>query len=578
MLLLVLTALAWVVPQDETAAGDEVARAEAIASDATRALKVVDAAFVRTGDPFGGSIGPDIVSADARAAELPRASLEALQRPPDERIQVRSAPAPPEELVLDETTGREDALDDVERLYADLAAALGGRPTRAAEIKAKRVVPATDASAGTFDLRFRVRHVREGEDETIAAKSYWNVRVEESGDVLRIVGWAGRIVDVARLEGDRSEGGFVDVARSVFGGDRARWLAPSIMELRDTLDVDVGVGILGHHGVAVADVNGDGIEDVYLCQPGGIPNQLWLRRPDGSAVEVAASGGLDLVDATTSALFVDLDGDDDRDVVLGLGGGVLILARTDAGYREAARIDRIGITGLAAADVDGDRRIDVYACAYANPYDGSTFPVPYHDAENGQANLFLSNVTEAADELRFVDATEAAGLDDAGGRFSFAATFEDFDDDGDIDLYVANDFGRNALYVNDGSGVFANRAAELGVEDVAAGMGAAFADVDGDCLADLYVSNMESSAGRRVTGQEVFRRDVDESTRALLRRHAKGNTLYLGAGGGPFRETDEASAGQWAWGSIPIDLDADGRLDLFVPNGFVTGTGKAPDL
>ena len=74
-------------------------------------------------------------------------------------------------------------------------------------------------------------------------------------------------------------------------------------------------------------------------------------------------------------------------------------------------------------------------------------------------------------------------------------------------------------------------------------------------------------------------RDADESTRALYRRHAKGNTLYLGTADGTYRETDLATAGQWAWGSIPIDLDGNGRLDLFVPNGFVTGTDtKAPDL
>ncbi|MGB0331122.1 MAG: hypothetical protein ACPGPE_04825, partial [Planctomycetota bacterium] len=118
-----------------------------------------------------------------------------------------------------------------------------------------------------------------------------------------------------------------------------------------------------------------------------VPNQLWLRLPGGQFMEAARGGGLDLVDATTSALFVDLDGDVDLDVVLGLASGVVVLARTELGYVEAERFERSGITSLTAADINLDGRLDVYACAYANPYDGSTFPLPYHDAENGQANL-----------------------------------------------------------------------------------------------------------------------------------------------------------------------------------------------
>ncbi|MEM1453496.1 MAG: VCBS repeat-containing protein, partial [Planctomycetota bacterium] len=338
-------------------------------------------------------------------------------------------------------------------------------------------------------------------------------------------------------------------------------------------------GILGHHGVAVADVNGDGIEDLYFCQPGGVPNQLWLRRPDGTAIEVASQLGLALVDATMSALFIDLDGDRDRDAVIGLASEVLVYAMTPEGYRLAFRQELSSVTSLTAADVDGDGRIDVFACAYAQPYDGVAFPNPYHDAENGEPNMLLANVTQAPDELRFVDGTEASGLDVSASRFSIAATFEDADEDGDIDLYIANDFGRNAYYFNDGTGRFTNRAAELGVEDVGAGMAAAFADIDGDGFVDLYVGNMESSAGRRVTGQERFRSDVDAGTRALFRRHSKGNTLYLGDGTGALRETGLATAGHWAWGAIPIDLDGNGALDLFVPNGFVTGTdANAPDL
>ena len=153
------------------------------------------------------------------------------------------------------------------------------------------------------------------------------------------------------------------------------------------------------------------------------------------------------------------------------------------------------------------------------------------------------------------------------------------DQDGDPDLYVANDFGRNALYVNDGAGVFEERAEASGVVDIAAGMGVCFADLDQNGTPDLYVSNMESSAGRRVTGSDAFRPAIGPELGAIFKGHAKGNSLYLGRGDGTFDSTTLAEAGRWAWGSIPVDLDGNGALDLYVPNGFVTGTsGDLPDL
>ena len=555
---------------------DGLQGAEAIASSVSALVKELDLAFLGTGDPLGGELGEAWVDADALAVMEPavgdRGGWTSAASPRPVVVE-RSREVP---MALDPSTGPEDALEDLRASFRAVAAALGGAPTRPAEINAKGVQSTGD---GAWDVRLRVRHLREVSGEGArSARSIWTLRVTEASDgTVGLLGWAGAVTEEVALGGAPA---FEDVTATALGGAPAtEWLADSIMGLRDRLDVDVGVGLLGHHGVAVADVNGDGLEDLYLCQPGGIPNQLWLRLPGGQFMEAARGGGLDLVDATTSALFVDLDGDADLDVVLGLASGVVVLARTEQGYVEAERFERSGITSLTAADINMDGRLDVYACAYANPYDGSTFPLPYHDTENGQSNLLIANVTEESDKLILGDATEETGLDRAGSRFSFAATFEDVDDDGDPDLYVANDFGRNALYINNGTGYFRNLAAQLGVEDVAAGMGAAFADLDRDGQVDLYVSNMESSAGRRITSQPGFQGDADGATRSLFRRHAKGNTLYLRAPEGGFVESGLATAGHWAWGGIPVDLDGNGWLDLFVPNGFVSAARPgAPDL
>jgi hypothetical protein len=160
-------------------------------------------------------------------------------------------------------------------------------------------------------------------------------------------------------------------------------------------------------------------------------------------------------------------------------------------------------------------------------------------------------------------------------RYSFAAAWADYDSDGDQDLYVANDFGRNNLYRNNGDGTFTDVAAEAGVDDLAAGMSASWADYDGDGNLDLYVGNMWSSAGQRVTDQPEFdATTTDPKLKELFQRHARGNSLFRNRGDGTFEDVSErlgVTMGRWAWACDFADLDNDGRQDLYVQNGYITG-------
>ena len=149
---------------------------------------------------------------------------------------------------------------------------------------------------------------------------------------------------------------------------------------------------------------------------------------------------------------------------------------------------------------------------------------------------------------------------------------EDYDDDGDQDLYVANDYGQNCLYRNDGSS-FTEIASIVGVTDFGSGMSVAWGDYDRDERIDLYVSNMYSSAGNRITNQAQFLPKLSNDRKRLYTRFAKGNSLFRNIGDGAFEETGnqmDVEVARWAWGSIFADVNNDGWDDLLVANGYIT--------
>ena len=108
-------------------------------------------------------------------------------------------------------------------------------------------------------------------------------------------------------------------------------------------------------------------------------------------------------------------------------------------------------------------------------------------------------------------------------------------------------------------------------------MSASWGDYNNDGFVDLYVSNMFSSAGSRITQQAMFKPDAAESDRAGFRRHARGNSLLENRGDGTFADRGGISGttmGRWAWGSLFVDINNDGWRDLYVANGFVTADNQ----
>ncbi len=368
-----------------------------------------------------------------------------------------------------------------------------------------------------------------------------------------------------------------DLTHTVLGGvpRYAEELNMGLENYRHRTDQLLGDSFLGMQGIAVGDVDGDGWDDLYVAQQAGLPNRLLLHGPDGRAVDATTRSRADFLEATGSALLVDWDNDGDQDLIAAIGPGIVTARNDGSGIFRNHRLSAVETPGdifsMSAADPDGDGDLDVYCCRYGEKGIMFGVPLPYHDANNGSSNIFFRN------DGQFVDATIEVGLDENNRKYSLASIWEDFDEDGDLDLFVANDFGRDNLYRNEG-GKFRDVAAEVGADDIAAGMGASAADYDLDGDFDLYISNMFSSAGLRIASQtDRFMEGKNAEVHPLYEHHARGNTLLANRGDGTFEDvTDFAgvSVGGWAWGAKFLDLNNDGFEDIISPDGFVTNPDK----
>ena len=319
-------------------------------------------------------------------------------------------------------------------------------------------------------------------------------------------------------------------------------------------DVTDAAGVSGNRawstGVSMADVNGDGWLDIYVCNSGIVEgddkkNELYINNGDATFTEMAEAYGIADAGLSIHGSFLDYDRDGDLDLYL-----------VNNSFRNIGDFNLEENTRHIPHDAGGDR-------LYRNTIISS------------------EKSPEKQRVPRFVDVTEEAGIYSSEIGFGLGASAGDVNRDGWPDLYISNDFfERDYLYLNNQDGTF-REVLEEGIKSMsAAAMGADMADFNGDGFPEIFVTDMLPDDEYRLKtvsafdSWERYRNYIEDDYHHQFTR----NTLHLNRGhAGPdvkqvqFSEVGRKSgveASDWSWGALIADLDLDGYRDLFVANGI----------
>jgi hypothetical protein len=300
-------------------------------------------------------------------------------------------------------------------------------------------------------------------------------------------------------------------------------------------DITEKAGVKGNKawstGVSMADINGDGWLDIYVCNSGDVKggnreNELFINNGNLTFAESAAKYGIADKGFSTHAAFFDYDKDGDLDLYL-LNNSYQAIGSFD--LTKNLRNTRDSIGGHKFYRNDGDH---------------------------------------------FVDISEKAGIYGSIISFGLGVTVGDVNNDGWQDIYVSNDFfERDYLYINNHDGTFSERLEEMMRSISAASMGADMADINNDRYPEIFVTEMLPEHEDRLKTKTTFdsyNRYLSNIQNGYYHQFTR-NMLHLNNADGTFSEIGRISnvyATDWSWGALIFDMDNDGLKDIFVANGI----------
>ena len=323
-------------------------------------------------------------------------------------------------------------------------------------------------------------------------------------------------------------------------------------------------------GVYLTDYDLDGQIDVLVTDIKG--NVLYHQVGPGKFEDATWLAGLDDLPPGGMAAWADLDGDGYPDLIVGnqLFQNVAGKSFTRAGTLNLSDVRLLH--GFAIADYDRDGLLDIYVTRLApDPLEGGG-TASWIDDRSGPGNTLLRNLGN----WQFEDVTATTGSS-AGNVSCLAATWLDVNGDMWPDLFVGDEFGSPVLLVNRKDGTFESHSITGSFGGF--NMGVASGDLDDDGRVDLYMANMYSKAGERVLSN--LNLDLyPPQTAAKIRHIVDGSELWHNSGDLRFeskgRVAGVARVG-WAYGPCLADLDNDGRLDIYAPAGFHSVSRSDPD-
>jgi len=429
-------------------------------------------------------------------------------------------------------------------------------------------------------VRFELIGTPKGARRAGIDRAYFRMKFERSGG-------GAKIREASLLEGNRiisDAPQFANVAHAAGVDFMNQYYPPFLTE-----PLKFGMIRYGPAGITAVDYDNDGFYDLFI--PDGVESKLFRNRGDGGFEDVTAKAGLSGLDGVSVGVFADYDNDGFKDFFVSrtFRPNQLFHNNGDSTFTDATQQAGIGEDNLTAvaswADYDNDGYLDLYVGRYLDPR--TAIPTTFY-ARNGLPNQLYHNNGNGT----FTNVTEEAGVGDTG--LCLGSVWGDYDDDGFPDLYVANDFGRNTLYHNNGNGTFTDVTVKTNTLAYGAGMNASLADYNNDGRLDIYVTNIRSEHAwfaeePTVSGYMVncFRQGVWESDMPLyweifrqsgfgfvsvFQQMASGNTLLRNKGDGTFDDVTwkaEANPLGWFWGASFADFDNDGWQDIYAANGWV---------